>query len=347
MQAIPDTPHLANSDPGFWHAMLEWLTKNPALTASFIAAAVALAVGLLTYRGVKLSNREATKRLRDQLSHDASQQARNREHSSHKAELDRQHESLEAQKERLTTLRREVYLVAVPELIRAQGFLARLPQLNLSDHAQLSAIEGLAAAVGKVAVVGSQPTALKARKLLSMYGEIFFVGLKHLKSIAPLKDKARLYQNLYDKSQVEIQRIIDQLTHLNETRLATAEATAALSRSFDTQQENAASSDEELQRINSDIHQFGLNYHKEFLQMLTNATQELDELLCLLRSELGLSADINEFLAQSADAQQRMRSALEGLGVGFENAEPQQQLTGSKNAETPVEPQRPDLQRGP
>lgn len=327
--------------------MLDFFTKNPVLTASLIAAFVTLCVGLLTYRGVKESNREATKRLQNQLSHDADQQEKNREHSSRKAQLDRQHESLEAQKERLTTLRREVYLVAVPELIRAQGFLARLPHLDLSDHSQLSPLEGLASAVGKVAVVGTQPTALKARKLLSVYGEIFFVGLKHLQSITPLKDKARLYQNLYDKSQAEIQRIIEQITHLNEASLSTAETTEALSRSFDAQQKNAASSSEDLRRTNNEVNQFGLSYYKEFLQRLTKATQEIDELLCLLRSELGLAADINEFLAQSADAQQRMRTALEGLGVGFEATSPQQPSTGSKNADTAVEPQRPELQPGP
>lgn len=317
-QSLTDPTALVGSDVSLLHSVLDWFAKNPALAASFIAASVALAVGLLTYRGVLLSNREATKRLRDQLSHDASQQARNREHSSQKAYLDRQHESTEAQKERLTTLRREVYLVAVPELIKAQAFLARLPHIEFIELTQLSPLEELASAVGKVAIVGTQPTALKARKLLSMYGELFLMGLGRLKSSTPLKIEARLYQNAYNKSQAEIERIIKEITLLNEKNRSSPEAVTALSNSFDIQQSNAARSSEELQEINIKINQIKIDYYKEFIQEIEKTAQESDELLCLLRSELGLAADLQEFLTQSAEARKSMRAALQNLGIDFD-----------------------------
>ncbi len=65
---------------------------------------------MVTVGGVLISNGSNTKRLKLQLQHDANEKT----------------------KERTAALRREVYLRAVEELVKANAHLATLPQLDLS-----------------------------------------------------------------------------------------------------------------------------------------------------------------------------------------------------------------------
>ncbi|MFP8778238.1 hypothetical protein [Hydrogenophaga sp. RWCD_12] len=318
----------------------DWLAQNPALAAGLIAGVVALSVGLLTFTGVLLSNSHAMKRQVRQLQHDAMQSLRNREHASRQADLNREHAADQARIERLTTLRREVYLTAVPELVKAQGFLARLSKVDITDLAQLSPLEGLAIAASKISVVGSQPTALKARRLSSRYGETFLKGVGLLKSVPSLNANIRLYQNLYDQSQSEINRILSSITQLNETNTCTPEIAEGLNRSFGIQIENSKKHSTALTQAIQENNKIGLNYSKELLNELSQTSHEVDELLCLIRGELGLPTDLAEFRTQSAEAQDRIRTVLIGLGVGFEAVAPKP----LPSASDPVEAQRPDLQ---
>jgi len=97
-----------------------------------------LIASMLTLGGVLISNGSNTNRLKLQLQHDANEKT----------------------KERTATLRREVYLRAAEELVKANAHLATLPQLDLSKTNLGDGLQGFFSATARLQLIAEPKTAL-------------------------------------------------------------------------------------------------------------------------------------------------------------------------------------------
>ena len=105
---------------------------------------------LLTLSGVFMSNLSNTNRLKLQLQHDEREKA----------------------KERTATLRREVYLRTVEELVRANAHLSGLPQLDITKTNLAEGLQGFASAAARLQLVAEPQTALLVNQLQADYSEL-------------------------------------------------------------------------------------------------------------------------------------------------------------------------------
>jgi hypothetical protein len=109
-----------------------------------------LIASVLALGGVLIIDGRNTKRLKLQLEHDANEKA----------------------KERTATLRREVYLPAMEELVNANAHLASLPQLDLSKVNAADGLREFFGASAKLQLVAEPKTAVLANELTALYGEL-------------------------------------------------------------------------------------------------------------------------------------------------------------------------------
>ena len=129
----------------------------------------------------------------------------------------------------------------------------------------------------------------------------------------PLRNSANFHDEQYIAAQREIQRILAAITHYNETRQQDQEVFAALQRSFEHQQQLAKEHSNSSVKVKQQLSENEMAYSFNFLEEMKLASAALDELACLIRLELGLEANIDEFRAQTTDLYIQMDSKIQEL----------------------------------
>lgn len=296
-----------------WRAFSEWAMSNPILGGSLVAGGFALGVGLLTFIGVMISLWAASRRMRSQLHHAAKQSAQERSHSKNEAAQERRHSADEAHIERIATTRRTVYLEAVAELIKAQQYLATLAKIDINKVNIADGFQPFLIAVGRVAVVAELPTALKARALSAMFGEIYMRGLKLLIPIAKDRNDALFHDERYAATQTEIKGLLTAMLAVDNTRADAANRLEVLQGLFNHQQELAREHTEKSIAAKEKLASAEMQYSLVFINEMKVVTTQIDDLACAIRSELGLEANLEEFQRQTAALQERMENALKEI----------------------------------
>ncbi len=271
----------------FKDALLSWLQCNPAIIPSLIGAAVALCVGGMTLYGVikSLAN------------------------SRMLSAADRQHTASEASKDRIATMRREVYMEAVTELVNAQYFLSTLPTQDLTKASTAMGLQGFQAAVSKVAVVAEQATAMKAREISTVYSKLVLESLVLLAQIAKARSATEHFAGQYEASNQAVLATLAEMDQINKTGAPDQKTFAAVKRSFDMHAAHAAqhakNRDDAQAHVNAGTYEFG----DSLLLKTETIALELDELACAIREELGVGADKAAFQQQTRETFAKMKVA--------------------------------------
>jgi hypothetical protein len=140
---------------------------------SGVAASLATLIGTLA--GVIVTNISNTKRLRIRLDHDAS----------------------EKQKERLSTLRRSLYLKATEATVRANAYFGGMTQLDVTKAGFDMPFRDVLAAAAQMQLVLNQSTAQLISGLVSIYGELQIRLITKVVPIHVLKSNIDTISALY------------------------------------------------------------------------------------------------------------------------------------------------------
>ena len=243
----------------------------------------------LTLGGVLISNGSNTKRLKLQLQHDSNEKA----------------------KERTATLRREVYLRAAEELVRANAHLASLPQIDVTKVNAGDGLQGFFAATARLQLVAEPATALLVNQLSALYGELVLKLMAKLAPVQKAKIDIRSSDDLYSKAQAEVTRILSEMTKQNES--GQRNAFRALNSNFEFQQDqarkHASARSEAWDRFNKSNIQFSRNL---FSELRAIGSQQIPVLIAI-RRDLGLSGEIEVMEAQMHLQWERMEKQLDAL----------------------------------
>ncbi|WP_211621200.1 hypothetical protein [Paraburkholderia domus] len=275
----------ANAAPpqGFMH----WAMANPVVIAAMIAGGVAFTVGFLTFFGVVLSLRNSRK----------------------ESIRDRKHAADEAHRERLATMRREVYLNAVAELVKAQIYVGSLAKQDITKTNIISGLEGFQVAVAKVAVVAEQQTALKARELSSRYASLLLDSMRFLVPMALAKNASADFQRHYDASRAAVDAVLAEMDQLNKTGTPSPIAFSALKRSFDMHSSLAATHSANRDNANKMANAAEIDFAKSLPAKMKAISIELDDLACAIRLELNIETDRAAFGKQTEEIFAKMEAA--------------------------------------
>lgn len=250
----------------------------------------------LTLGGVLLANRSSTTRLRIQL----------------------EHESLEKAKQRRAELRRDVYLFAAEEFVKANTYLASLPNADISKPDANTPIQGFFAAAAKLQMVADTKTALHTSQLVGTYGQLLFKVIQLARPVREAKFAAQVSKQYYDEAQTEIKRILAAMAALNDSGKPDQERFSRLGGAFDFQRgqadKHAADERGALNRATS--------LHMEFLKEILPSIKEIGmrtmTLMIEIRREFEIESDgvtmENELRAQWQRMDESVSSLLRSVG---------------------------------
>ncbi len=265
--------------------IVELLLSIPDVVWSgFIASAVTLS-------GVLILDRSNTVRLKIQLQHDAHENA----------------------KEHTATLRREVYLSAAEELTRANSYLAGLSQTDLSKTNAADGLKDFYAAAAKLQLVAEPKTAMLVNQLVASYGELTIQLMVRLLPLQQARSDIAIREDLYNKSQVEISRVLGQMAAFNETARLDGTVFNALQRAFEGYQQQSAKHAVDRGVAWNQFNRLNVNFSKELLTDLRAVLELQIPVLVEIRRDLGLTSDLNEYREQMKTQWNRMSTQLESV----------------------------------
>lgn len=262
-----------------------WFTSIPDVVWSGLIAS------FLTLSGVFLSNASNTKRLRMQLDHEASEKVKQR-----KAEL-----------------RKEVYLKAAEEFVKANAHLGSLPQL---DPAQVNIGQGMLgffAASMKLQMVSEVHTSVLASQLSEKYAELLFKLSARAFPIQQLNTDIVIATDHYENMQSEIQRILAAMAQQNESGKPDPAVFNALSQSFEHYREQSENISSDRNRLWQEKNAKHLEYARALVPEMKSINRQGVLLMVEIRRELNVGGDIDVFLENMEAQADRIAGYLDEL----------------------------------
>lgn len=238
-----------------------------------------------------LSNWGNTKRLIRQLSHD----------------------SEEKEKERINSLRKDVYLKAAEEMAKVSGYLGKIPQMDPTKETIGDGLSEFFAVAAKLQLVSQPNTSQLAGELVTRYCEILFSLLAKASPIHDLNVDIRMAGDFYARNQSEVKRILFEMAQLNETGQPDPVRFAALERSFENAQRAA---DELAEKQKSAYEQRGAamrDYVIELLNEIRTVGTLQVRLAAAIRGELNLTTDVADFETRLQSNFERMDKSMQEL----------------------------------
>lgn len=263
---------------------------------------IPLGLGICTLIGVGLTLWHASWRMKKELSAAAD-----------RASDDRQHDREMAHKERITEGRRTAYLEVVEELVRARTFLGSFAGRDFEAFDLSAGFQGLAVATAKIDILGDMSTVLKARALSDLINSSMLKCLERAMPLAQIGSEILRHNEGYESAQLETKRILAAMRNHNESNKQDEAAFAALQRSFKIEQDRAATEAEQRESAQK-ARALGQIEFAEFLsEVLEPINKNVDDLISLVREELGLSTSL-ELLAESTKSSREiLRTATTDL----------------------------------
>lgn len=242
----------------------------------------------LTLGGVLLSNRSNTNRLKLQLQHEASQNS----------------------EERKAVLRRNVYLQAAEEAVKASCYLGSLPQTDLSKVNLAAGLQSFYMASTKLQLIAEQKTSLLVQDLVAAYTELLFRLVVAVSPIQQLRVQIEICSGTQLKANKEIDRVLASMTQLNEAGKADQVVFEALTKSYEFNRSLCDDAATELEGLFQDMNRRQLEFNQKLMSEMMMIGSLQQQLFVLLREELGIESDSDAYMQHMKTQEERMKQAL-------------------------------------
>lgn len=269
----------------YWSIFLASLKSIPDIVWSGLFAAT------LTLCGVFYSDWRNTRRLKLQL----------------------QHDSDEKTKERTATLRRDIYLKTVEELVKLNSYLSNLPSIDLPTKNLGDGFQNFSSVAAQLGLVAEPKTTLLVNELNGKYGELIFQLMEQLIPLSKAKTDITLADNFYNKSQEELARILSAMTRYNESVNTNFEIFEALQKSYDFHQSQSKKFARQRATAWKKFNSHNISYQKFLLVGLKDISLSQIPVLIEIRKDLGLEGDLSEIESQMKQQWSRMEAHLNSL----------------------------------
>lgn len=272
--------------------IVEFLKSVPDVVWSGLIASI------VTLSGVFLVNISNTNRLKLQLKHDADEKAI----------------------ERTATLRREVYLRTVEELVKANSHLSSLPQIDVTKTNLADGLQGFFIAAARLQLVAEPKTSLLVSQLSADYGELAFKLMTDLIPAIKAKNDTELADDFYNRTQVEINRILSEQRKIIESANQNPTILQSLQHSFQFEQEQAVKYSAEKSEGWERFNQYNIIFQKHLLTELREISFKQIPVMVEIRRDLGLTGDLSEVETHMRQQWVRMETHFEALIAAIEES---------------------------
>lgn len=274
--------------------------------ATFWAALVGACVALT---GVVLTNWGTSKRQAQQLAHDAQQK----------------------QLDRLAALRKDIYLRAGEQLVRAQQHLSTLNAKDSTENLADGLTDFLAVAA-QVGLIASEKTSRLLNELSVRFGEGF---LKLLPEAAPAHRAAhtiKLASEEIAAAQSQADAAIEGMREINQSGVPDDARFAALTRAAEYESGRIDRIHAERTAAFDRLRAANGAFHSASVEVLDYLSEAAIDVQIALREEMGLTTDADEARRMMADGRARMARASAAANA---------RIFGEEAGEAAVEPADP------
>lgn len=272
-----------------WHGFVTFIASVPDVIWSGVIASV------LTLSGILIANGSNTKRLRLQLKHDVEQK----------------------DKERLAALRKEVYLQAPKEAVKAMAYLGKLPSRDLAAIGDDEGIAGYAAVSAQIALISELPTVEAVSRLGNTFATALIDAMHGLDGVQDARTDNRIRQQRLDVVTAEIQRIQGEQQQMSESGNPNPARTRSLDYWLQTRMQEADSLRDELDQLRAKEQRLLFEYHKAAFERMPTMTEENIKVMRAVRKEIGLSHDLDDYEAQMRQLSDELRMKVLIMMEGF------------------------------
>jgi hypothetical protein len=264
-----------------------FLQGIPDIVWTGIVASMMTLVG--TLGGVIATNWGNTKRLKLQLEHDTAEKA----------------------KERLATLRRELYLKAADANVRGLAYFGALPQADFTKPDADAPLRDVLAVGAQLQLVVSQDTAQLISNLISEYGELHMKLMAKVLPMHNLRSDINIRNFHYDNTQVEIKRVLATITQYNESGQKNPELFDRLNRSFEFSRNLAQKFADERAALWNQNNALQRQYMKDLIPEIKRIGELQIHILVELRRELDVGGDTDAFQQIMRQQSERVERAVD------------------------------------
>jgi hypothetical protein len=220
--------------------------------------------------------------------------------------LQLKHDSNEKERVRAADLRRDVFLPAAEELIKAMNFLGGLPNSDLTKINPMEGVQGFFAASAKLHLVADERTAGPVTEFSAAFGQLSLRVIAKIVPLQTLRNEIHILDGLYEKSQADANRVLSEKGRMVEAGNNDRVLFELLGKAFEMHQVMATGyaqeRTEKWKNYNELMRQFVL-----FLMTEMKAVSQLYiPLLVALRRDLGFNTDTDLYSAQLEKQHQSM-----------------------------------------
>lgn len=149
--------------------------------------------------------------------------------------------------------------------------------------------------------------------LVATYSELFLRVLTRLMPLQNARLDISINNDMYDKAQAEISRILAEMVKLNETAKADDFVFGALQRSLSSYTAQADSYSAARGQAWDDFNRLNIEFSRQLLTDLRLVGKEQIPVLIEIRRDLGLDSNIEEFRKQMDSNWERMSQQNDAL----------------------------------
>lgn len=241
--------------------------------------------------GVLLANKSNTTRLRIQLDHDSHEKSR----------------------QRLADLRKNVYLDAAEELVKANAYLGSLIQADLTKLDTPTQVQSFMAAAAKVQLVSSPATVTLVADLVATFSEALFESLVMLKPVQDARTGAKIADEFYEGRQTEIKKLLTEMRESGEAGRKDHESLARLNQQFDGVMKQSEEYADERSMHQKQMTISQLAFMRSFLPKIKAIGMKSALATAAIRRELDLDGESQFFEEQQKQQWTRIEAAIDGF----------------------------------
>jgi predicted SpoU family rRNA methylase len=240
----------------------------------------ALAGGLLALGGVFIANRSNTKRLTLQLTHDAQQK----------------------DKDRLATLRREVFLQLPKGASKAVSSLSKMAIIRPKEPFDTSAMEEFGAVSSQLSIIASLRTVRAVNAFGAGLALCQMESLKELEELQGVSIDLELKEDRINEVNSDIDRIFKEMQIMSEAGKLSAERYDFMGYWLNARRSESARLMEEVSELRDRKLALDLEYQKSYLAKMPRIRTLSLAAMQEIRREIGLVDDADEFSRVMSEA---------------------------------------------
>ena len=206
-----------------------------------------------------------------------------------------EHDSIEKDKERKISTKKELYLEAVEILAKTNSYLGSLVNANLKDTNIYNGLQDLFISLSKINLISDKETVKAVTELSIEYQKLMFKLMQKLKPLSDIKNGLDLEKDFYDKSQKELDRVLMLMKENNESVTGSPERITRLNRTFDFEYKNSQEYNNNINKLNKQHNREQLIFTKGLIEDIKRLSPIITSIFYNFRRELEIDTDIQYF----------------------------------------------------